>query len=46
MQLTFNQWQAHLSKKLAKSYRKLGLIKPAKLRSNENVNRRVYQAKS
>jgi hypothetical protein len=30
-ELTFNQWQAHLSKELEKNYRKLKLIKDEKL---------------
>lgn len=46
MELTFNQWQAHLSKQLAKDYKKLGLVKPSKLRYNENDNQRVHKAKS
>jgi hypothetical protein len=29
-ELTFNQWQAHLSKELEKNYRKLKLIKNEK----------------
>lgn len=35
--LTFNQWQAHLSKELEKNYRKLKLIKDEKL---QKVSRR------
>ena len=46
MQITFNQWQAHLSRELAKDYKKLGLVKQSKSRKNENVNRGIHQAKS
>jgi hypothetical protein len=31
-QLTFNEWQAHLSRELENSYRKLKLIKDEKFR--------------
>jgi len=31
-ELTFNEWQAHLSKQLESDYRKLKLIKDEKLR--------------
>jgi hypothetical protein len=31
-QLTFNEWQAHLSKQLESDYRKLKLIKDEKFR--------------
>jgi len=36
-ELSFNQWQAHLSKELEKNYRKLNLIKNEKL---QKVSRR------
>jgi hypothetical protein len=36
-ELTFNQWQAHLSKELEKNYRKLKLIQNEKL---QKVSRR------
>lgn len=36
-ELTFNQWQEHLSKELQKNYRKLKLIKDEKL---QKVSRR------
>lgn len=32
-ELTFNEWQAHLSKELEKNYLKLKLIKDAKLQT-------------
>jgi hypothetical protein len=43
-ELTFNQWQAHLSKELDKNYRKLKLIKDEKLqtvrpRKSSNIHR-------
>lgn len=42
--LTFNQWQAHLSKELQNNYRKLKLIKNEKLqtirpRKSSNLSR-------
>ena len=43
-QLTFNEWQAHLSRELENNYRKLKLIKDEKLskvsqRKSRNLSR-------